>query len=217
VLVLLLLAAAAISAVLWMVERDTMLPNDGLAILATVLLNASLGYAQELRAESAVAALRALSPPEATVVRDGARHKVPARELGHVAGLLGTVIALASLYVLDAALPGGFVDGTGDAAHARTMTFTTIVRAQLFNVFAARARRRSAFTDLGTTHRISGAVLVSLLLQAAVVHVPGLQTTFGTAPTGGADWLRCTAAASTVLWVSELVKLSARRSRPAAP
>jgi Ca2+-transporting ATPase len=132
-------------------------------------------------------------------------------------GLLGAVIALASLYVLDAALPGGFIEGAGDAAHARTMTFTTIVLAQLFNVFAARARRRSAFADLGTTHWIWGAVVVSLLLQVAVVHVPLLQAAFGTTPLGGADWLRCTAAGSAVLWVSELVKLGARRSRPTAP
>jgi Ca2+-transporting ATPase len=128
-------------------------------------------------------------------------------------GVLGVVIALASLYVLDAALPGGFVDGTGDAARARTMTFTTIVLAQLFNVFAARAHRRSAFTDLAATHWIWGAVLVSLLLQVAVVHLAPLQTVFRTAPLSAMDWLVCTAMASAVLWASELLKLADRRWR----
>jgi Ca2+-transporting ATPase len=131
-------------------------------------------------------------------------------------GLLGIVIAIACLYVLDAALPGGFVAGVGEGAHARTMTFTTVVLAQLFNVFATRSPRRSAFSDLGATHWIWAAVLASLLLQAAVVHIPPLQSAFGTTPLDGADWLRCTAAASCVLWLSELVKLSARWRRPAA-
>src|SRR5439155_991286 len=75
----------------WVMERDTLLPYDALAILAIVLLNASLGYAQELRAESAVAALRAMSAPEATVVREGERRRVAAREL--VAGDLLVVEA----------------------------------------------------------------------------------------------------------------------------
>jgi Ca2+-transporting ATPase len=96
------------------------------------------------------------------------------------------------------------------------MTFTTVVLAQLFNVFATRSPRRSAFSDLGATHWIWAAVLASLLLQAAVVHIPPLQSAFGTTPLDGADWLRCTAAASCVLWLSELVKLSARWRRPAA-
>jgi len=131
-------------------------------------------------------------------------------------GVLGVVIALASLYVLDAALPGGFVAGVGDGPHARTMTFTTIVLAQLFNVFATRSPRRSAFADLRATRWIWAAVLVSLLLQVAVVHVAPLRSAFGTTPLDRTDWLLCTAAASVVLWVSELVKLSVRWRRPVA-
>jgi Ca2+-transporting ATPase len=61
VLVILLLAATGISAGLWAYERDTDLPYEAIAILAVVLLNATLGYVQEARAEAAVAALLALS------------------------------------------------------------------------------------------------------------------------------------------------------------
>ena len=53
VLVLLLLAATAISLALWFAERDAALPYDALAILAIVVLNASLGFVQEARAEQA--------------------------------------------------------------------------------------------------------------------------------------------------------------------
>ena len=81
VLVILLLVAIAISAGLWAYERDTALPYEALAILATVVLNATMGYVQEVRAEAAVAALRAMSAAEATVFREGARRRVPAAAL----------------------------------------------------------------------------------------------------------------------------------------
>src|ERR687889_898447 len=43
-LVILLLVATAISIGLWAYERDTGLPYEALAILAVVLLNATMGY-----------------------------------------------------------------------------------------------------------------------------------------------------------------------------
>jgi len=52
-LVLLLIAAAAISSVVWAVERDTELPYEGLVIIAIVLLNAILGFVQEGKAKKA--------------------------------------------------------------------------------------------------------------------------------------------------------------------
>jgi P-type Ca2+ transporter type 2C len=41
-------------------------------------------------------------------------------------------MAAATLFVLDASLPGGSVEGTGDLRYAQTMAFTTLVLAQLF-------------------------------------------------------------------------------------
>src|SRR5688572_4944481 len=43
VLVILLLVATAISAALWLVQRDAALPYEAIAIFAVVLLNATLG------------------------------------------------------------------------------------------------------------------------------------------------------------------------------
>jgi P-type Ca2+ transporter type 2C len=80
-LVILLLIATAISVGLWVYERDSALPYEGLAIFAIVLFNGVLGYVQESRAERAVAALRAMSAAEASVVRDGERRSIPASEL----------------------------------------------------------------------------------------------------------------------------------------
>ena len=61
VLVILLLVATAVSAGLWIYERDSALPYEAIAISAVVLLNAVMGYVQESRAESAVAALRQMA------------------------------------------------------------------------------------------------------------------------------------------------------------
>src|SRR5690606_28230450 len=67
VLVILLLVAAAISALLWKLEQQAALPYEAIAILAVVLLNAVMGYAQQARAEQAVAALRRMSAAHAQV------------------------------------------------------------------------------------------------------------------------------------------------------
>ncbi len=69
VLVIVLLVATAVSAALWALERDAALPYEAIAIFAVVLLNAAMGYVQESRAEAAVAALRAMSAADATVIR----------------------------------------------------------------------------------------------------------------------------------------------------
>jgi len=75
-LVILLIVAAAISSVLWLIERDSPLPYEAIAIFAVVLLNAIMGFIQESRAESAVAALRQMAAAHANVLRDGERRSV---------------------------------------------------------------------------------------------------------------------------------------------
>ncbi|WP_063774145.1 cation-translocating P-type ATPase [Streptacidiphilus rugosus] len=56
-------------------------PALALAILAVILLNAFLAFAQEQQAERAVEALAAFLPEQVTVVREGKRRQAPATEL----------------------------------------------------------------------------------------------------------------------------------------
>jgi P-type Ca2+ transporter type 2C len=124
---------------------------------------------------------------------------------------VGVIMAAGTLLVLDAALPGGFVQGTGDMRYAQSMAFTTLILFQVFNVFNARSDERSAFTGLFTNRWLWLAVALSVALQFVVLHVPALQQAFGTVGLGAADWGRCVVVASSVLWLRELTKLVARR------
>jgi len=126
---------------------------------------------------------------------------------------VGMIMAVGTLAILDASLPGGLIEGSGDMRYAQTMAFTTLVLFSLFTVFNARSDERSAFAELFSNGWLWGAVALSLLLQAAVVYLPFLQQAFSTVPLGAADWLLCAAVASCVLWLRELSKLLARRAR----
>jgi magnesium-transporting ATPase (P-type) len=124
---------------------------------------------------------------------------------------VGLVMAAATLLTIDVGLPGGLVDGSGTLRHARTMAFTTLVLAQLFNCLNARSERVSAFHRPFANPWLWGAIALSVLLQVAVVYVPFLHRPFGTAALTAADWVVCTAMASAVLWANELRKAVARR------
>lgn len=54
---------------------------DGFVVLAVVVLNALIGFVQELRAGRAIEALSALVPERATVLRGGAATQIPAADI----------------------------------------------------------------------------------------------------------------------------------------
>jgi magnesium-transporting ATPase (P-type) len=126
-------------------------------------------------------------------------------------------MAAVTLLALDLRLPGGVVDGAGDLAEARTMAFTTLVLAQLFNCFNARSDRSSAFQGLFTNRLLWAAIGLALALQVAVVHVPLLNDAFDTVPLRFGDWLTCIALASLVLCADEARKAIGRSRRPTRP
>ena len=119
-------------------------------------------------------------------------------------------MAVATLLAMDAVLPDGLIPGSGSMAEARTVAFTTLVLAQLVNVFCARSDDDSAFHGLLTNPWLWLAVAVSTLLQVVVVYVPGFQKAFATVSLGPWDWALCLAASSAVLWTSEIAKLVRR-------
>ncbi len=80
-------------------------PQDTIAIIAIVVLNATLGFIQEYRAERAVAALKALAAPQARVRREGGVMTVAGAELvpGDLVLLEAGNIVPADLRLIEAA------------------------------------------------------------------------------------------------------------------
>jgi len=79
--VYLLLAAVVVSLLVWWLEHAKGLPYEALAIFAIILLNAVFGFLQEERADRALAALRSMTPAEASVIRDGQVQRIEASQL----------------------------------------------------------------------------------------------------------------------------------------
>lgn len=123
---------------------------------------------------------------------------------------IGIIMGAVTLLTIDLFLPGGLIEGNDSLEVARTAGFTTLVLAQLFNAFNSRSDDRSAFSQLFTNGWLWGAIALAALLQVAVVHVPFLQTAFGTAPLDLEQWLVTIGMASVVLWAEELMKLVRR-------
>jgi Ca2+-transporting ATPase len=133
---------------------------------------------------------------------------------------VGVIMAAGTLFVLDASLPGGFVDGAGDLRHAQTMAFTTLMLFQIFNVLNARSDEQSALVHLFWNAWLWAAIAGSVALQILVVHAPFLQKAFGTTALGASDWMFCVGVASSVLWLREASKIVNRLrldSRHASP
>ena len=124
---------------------------------------------------------------------------------------VGAMMAAMTLLTIDVFLPGGLVAGEDDLAVARTAGFTTLVLAQLFNVLNSRSQTTSAFRGLFTNGWLWASIVLGVLLQVAVVHLPLLQRAFGTAALDLRHWAVCVALASGVLWFDEVVKMVERR------
>jgi len=126
-------------------------------------------------------------------------------------GVASVVMAAGTLLLLDAALPGGMIEGHGDIRHGRTMAFHVLVLYQLVDAVCVRSDEVSAFVHPFDNVWLWASIGAALLLQAAVLYVPLLQQGFGTAPLSVADWWTCLAVTASVLVAREAVKAYFRR------
>ncbi|MCI1798049.1 MAG: cation-translocating P-type ATPase [Bifidobacterium sp.] len=131
---------------------------------------------------------------------------------------IGIIMAAVTLIGMDMHLAGGlFTDRSVSAlgheaqmVEARTMGFTILVFAQMFNALASRSHLQSAFKGLFANKWLWGAIAISALLQLVVIYVPFLNAAFGTTPLAPLDWLECIGLALFVLVASELRKIVLR-------
>ncbi len=97
-------------------------------------------------------------------------------------------------------------------ALVQTETFTVLTVCQWFNVLNCRSQTKSALT-LGILKNVwlLGGLLLSNLLQFAVVYLEPMNRIFHTVPIPLVDFFLIGAAASMVLWTEEFRKWCARR------
>jgi Ca2+-transporting ATPase len=115
-LVYLLLAAVVVSLVAWALEGAVGAPFEAIVIAVIVAVNAVLGFAQERRAEQAVAALQRMAATTAGVLRDGQEVRIPAQDVvpgdilvlgeGDAISADGRLVQTASLTVAESSLTG---------------------------------------------------------------------------------------------------------------
>ena len=171
VLVVLLLVATAISAGLWLYERDAALPYEAIAISAVILLNAVMGYIQESRAESAVAALRQMAAAHARVIRDGEQRTVLASEVvpgdlllieeGDTIPADGRVIQSTALQTAEAALTGESLPVSKNAAAIEEPA-------------GIGDRENMVFSGTAATYGRGSAVVVATGMQTEMGRIAGM-------------------------------------------
>lgn len=170
-LVILLLIAAVVSAIVWLYERESALPYEAIAIFAIVLLNAIMGFVQTARAERAIESLRAMSPAEATVLRDGERRTIPAAEVvpgdvllieeGDTIPADGRLIQSTALQTTEAALTGESQPVSKDTAQ---MPFESLL-GDRFNM---------VFSGTVATYGRGRAVVIATGMQTEIGHIAKL-------------------------------------------
>lgn len=120
-MIIVLIAAAVVSAILAFVEEDGSF-TEVIIIMAVVILNAVLGVAQESKAEKAIEALQKIAAATSKVMRDGKITVIPSErivpgdvvvlEAGDAVPADARVIECASMKIEEAALTGESVPVT---------------------------------------------------------------------------------------------------------
>ncbi len=117
---------------------------------------------------------------------------------------MGLLIGGLSLLVQAGALATG--------RHWQTMVFTVLTLSQLVNSLAVRSERESLFSIGVTSNRpLFAAVVLTLLLQLAVIYIPVLNPIFNTEPLVADELAICLALPLAVLVASEIEKWLIRR------
>jgi Ca2+-transporting ATPase len=149
-----------------------------------------------------------VDPPEEDVLQRPPRHPdepMLGRAQWHFIIATGLLQSTATLGVFVWAL------NARDLVEARNLAFSVLVFGELFRAFAARSTTRlfwevGAFTNL----RLLGVVVLSVVLQFGIHHIPAAQVVFETGPLSAADCGLTLLVALVPVTVIELAKLARR-------
>jgi len=119
---------------------------------------------------------------------------------------LGTVMALGTVFIYKVGL-GAYGDSEHLIPRARTITFTTFVIYQLFNVLNCKSDTETLFSkSLFSNKIILFAIGACLVAQMILIYVPFAQTMFHTTALSPFDWLIIVGMCTTIVAVEELAK-----------
>jgi len=142
-------------------------------------------------------------PAEGDVMKRPPRHpkeSIFAHGLGTQALWVGLFMAMIVLGTQTWAIRSGI-------AEWQTMVFTVLCLTQLYNVLAVRSERESFFTrGISSNPYLLGAVVLSFVLQMAVVYVPALNPVFKTQPLSALQLAVCVVVSSLVFFAVEVEK-----------
>jgi len=118
------------------------------------------------------------------------------------------IIVVGTLFVFYTELQDGVV-----TARDTTMTFTTFVMFDMFNALSCRSESKSIFAiGFFTNKPFVYAVSASLIAQLLVIYMPFFQNIFQTEALPFIDLLKIVALTSSIFWIEELRKWTARSS-----
>lgn len=173
---------------------------ESLAIIAIVIVNATVGFIQEYRAENAIAALKQMTAPRAVVIRDGQRRIIPSREVvkddlvyleaGDLIAADGKILESAELRINESLLTGESlpVEKSQDTAVNKVFTGTTVVhgtglievtetgmKTELGRIAHLIATAEDSLTPLQVQIKQLGKILLYIcLFVVAIVMITGL-------------------------------------------
>ncbi len=103
IMVVILLCAAVVSLVFSFLQKSTTELIDAIIIFIIVLINATLGFSQELKADKALESLKKMSQPFSIVIRDGKKKKIKTSEIvvGDIIVLEAGDVVPADIYLIE--------------------------------------------------------------------------------------------------------------------
>ena len=150
----------------------------------------------------------AMEPEERAIMRRPPRppdESVFARGMGYQVLWTGIMIGGITLAVQWWAMSIG-------SPNWQTMAFTSLTMCQMFVVLAIRSDREGLHTiGIFSNRHLAGAVLLTFLLQLAVIYIPALNPIFKTAPLSAQELAVALLLPAVVLVMVELEKVAVRR------
>jgi Ca2+-transporting ATPase len=146
--------------------------------------------------------------------RDPKAAPISGRILASIA-VFGVIMGLAAFFLFRQWYDP--LDAVATLPVAQTMAFTTLVMVQMFAVLSSRSlypslKRLNPLTNIW----LSGAVVVSVAIQLAVVYYAPLQRVFGTVALSGVQWAEILAVSIVGFILMELAKFAMGAKAPVA-